>query len=366
MLKSRSSGRYVFLDGMRGWGSLFVLLCHIFTWEISFLSPDVRSWLILMLPFNGPFAVGVFFLVSGFSLAVGFLETRDRKLLARLAVGRYFRLTIPIFFVCGIVYLMIKYNIIITGNYAHVFYRSMFKFDNNIFNLLKFSFFDVYFNYKFEMTFIGPLWTMSYELFGSYILMICLLFSPGRSTRFVVFMLVCVLCLYLILPVGLSSYLSLFILGALLAQAYLSGWVAALPAPMLIAMLIVGAAGPFVNNPWSPNGQATFFIILFCTGCVGLARVRDFLSSPLSRFLGTVSFPLYLIHGPLMHLVGEPLLRTYGYSIPIAAMLDIILVLLSFMAAILLVPVDRFGQQSARWIGSAAANLAVRHRKSPA
>ena len=61
---------------------------------------------------NGTFAVCLFFVISGFSLSISYLQTGDDRGLARMAAGRYVRLAVPIFAICAITYLLMTLNII--------------------------------------------------------------------------------------------------------------------------------------------------------------------------------------------------------------------------------------------------------------
>lgn len=90
---SLATGRITFLDGLRGWGALFVLFYHLFV-EIYPVTADARGQLFRLLPFNGGVAVMTFFIVSGFSLSVAYRRKGDRAILVKSLAGRYFRLTI--------------------------------------------------------------------------------------------------------------------------------------------------------------------------------------------------------------------------------------------------------------------------------
>src|SRR4051794_9635365 len=94
--------RETFLDGFRGWGSVFVVLYHVFGEGIP-VDVAFGSRLALLIPFNGQMAVFVFFVVSGFSLSVRFLAEGDLRSWTRIIAGRYLRLVIPIFAACGLV-----------------------------------------------------------------------------------------------------------------------------------------------------------------------------------------------------------------------------------------------------------------------
>src|SRR5262245_49552116 len=87
--------RYVFLDGLRGWGAAVVLVYHYLV-QVFPPSQEAASILSRVIFLNGTMAVWVFFVVSGFSLSIGYIRRRDARALTRLAIGRYPRLAIPI------------------------------------------------------------------------------------------------------------------------------------------------------------------------------------------------------------------------------------------------------------------------------
>jgi peptidoglycan/LPS O-acetylase OafA/YrhL len=69
--------RIKFLDGLRGWAAVFVLLYHVFCESIPF-DPDFGERLQSLIPFSGAIAIFIFFLVSGFSLCTPATERRGR------------------------------------------------------------------------------------------------------------------------------------------------------------------------------------------------------------------------------------------------------------------------------------------------
>src|SRR6202022_3314040 len=60
--------RLRFLDGLRGWGAVVVLLFHVFSEGLP-IDATIGDRLKYFIPFNGMMAVFVFFVVSGFSLS---------------------------------------------------------------------------------------------------------------------------------------------------------------------------------------------------------------------------------------------------------------------------------------------------------
>jgi len=78
--------RLKFLDGLRGWAAVFVLLYHVFCDGIPF-DAELGSQLKLFMPFNGGVGVFIFFLVSGFSLSIDYLARGDLRSWLRTTSG---------------------------------------------------------------------------------------------------------------------------------------------------------------------------------------------------------------------------------------------------------------------------------------
>jgi uncharacterized membrane protein len=83
--------RLKFLDGLRGWGAVFVLLYHVCSEGLP-IDPVFGDRLKYFIPFSGTLAVLIFFVVSGFSLSVRYLSDGDIRSWSKIAAGRYLRL----------------------------------------------------------------------------------------------------------------------------------------------------------------------------------------------------------------------------------------------------------------------------------
>jgi peptidoglycan/LPS O-acetylase OafA/YrhL len=89
---ARQEERLPVLDGLRGWGAIFVLLFHVFCEGLP-VTAESGAFLRLLLPFSGLYAaVLVFFVVSGISLSYGYFKERQVEKLIAAAGSRYFRL----------------------------------------------------------------------------------------------------------------------------------------------------------------------------------------------------------------------------------------------------------------------------------
>jgi peptidoglycan/LPS O-acetylase OafA/YrhL len=340
--------RLHFLDGLRGWGAVFVVLSHVFADALP-VTPESRVFLSHLVPFNGTLAVLVFFLVSGLSLSVGYLADGDRGAWIRMIAGRYFRLAIPILAACFLVYLAMIAGMIDVAAQRLPLFRNMLNFDPTAFHLLRFSLFDVFFSYRAEDTYIGPLWTMSIELVGSVLVLLAIF--PIRANPYRSALLLAVALAIAVMPLPSNwPLLALFPVGAAMADWFNRGWLDRVPGPIAIVLLISGclisAALPFSVSAW---GFAAAFLVV---GSIALPQVRAFLDGGLSAWLGRISFPLYLMHGPVIWVVGEPL--AHGGN---RFAVDLLVVAISFGAAFCFVPVNEFAIRVSRFVGRRIASL---------
>lgn len=107
---------------------------------------------------DGMTAVYVFFVLSGYVLSVGYVKTKKRELVTDQALRRYIRLTVPISLACVIAFCLIKAGLMynqrvdaaIGGDWIGQFYH----WTPDFYSLIRFSLFDVYFNFNDNRSFI--------------------------------------------------------------------------------------------------------------------------------------------------------------------------------------------------------------------
>lgn len=301
---SRSSKmRFAFLDGLRGWAALIVMLLHVFFGSLP--AGDVSALNMgLWWSFNGNYMVGLFFVVSGFALSIAYLINGDRIQLLRIAGGRYFRLLLPILATCLLVSLLLNLGAFPAPEDRTAAYRDHYGFDPTVGHLIWFSFFGVFFDFDFFNAYAGPLWTMSYELIGSYGILLLLAISPNRQWRTG---LGIAAAGYLLAN---ESYYSLFFIGVLAAElyAYLDRAGRMSRKTLLVTSLGLLAAG-YVLPRLLPASSAALLVAvtLWFFGSMLNPAMRLFLESRFSRFLGFISFPLYLVHEAMIVAVGMPI-----------------------------------------------------------
>jgi peptidoglycan/LPS O-acetylase OafA/YrhL len=292
--------RVTYLDGVRGWAAVAVLLDHAAVLLLGYVVPVYQSK--PFAPFtDGVLAVHVFFVLSGFALSIGFVRTRDPRLVRALALRRYVRLTIPILAVCVIAYLLMRAGLI-ASRQASPILRSgdwlglHYGFQPSFPAMLKFALFDVYFDYSLETSYNSSLWTMSIELYGSLLVLALLALAGGLGRARIGIYLLVGAVLYATHPEQCA-----FILGMLLAEASEHPWVRAFrhrPAALIPGLLLAGvslACSLTQRRHYGPD-TLPFYALGYVAAPVLCARIASLFQTRLSAFLGRISFSLYLVH----------------------------------------------------------------------
>lgn len=325
-----TSHRETVLDGLRGWGALTVLAYHLLV-EIYPPSAATAAALYRLAPFNGPLAVVIFFIVSGYSLSIGFLRTGERWRLKRIMVGRYFRLATPILIATLLVCLFANTGLIL--NEART--NGALSFVDS----LRFALFSVFLdNHEPARTPIPQLWTMPVELAGSALVLFLLWITSSRRSRFYAYSVA-----LLSLP-WWSPFLAAFVVGVVLAEignGYVSAKVETIAGWLLIPSLWAATLLP---------GQGHLAYLAVATPIAFSAifgkRCRVFLSNALSRFLGEISFPLYLLHGLVIFTFGAWSIREVALPLAYVATVG-----LSLLTAWAFRWMDWLGIRVARFVG---------------
>ncbi len=288
------------IDGVRGWAAFSVLLFHIFCETFSVLKPEFRSVFTHFI-FNGPLAVTVFFVLSGDALSTGYLKKQKLSSIDSLLLKRYFRLTVPISLSCLIVYLLMKAGLMFNLEAAGIVHRedwlgSFIPFQPSIVSLLRYSFYQVYDGHSLANSYNPFLWTMSIEFIGSMLVFLFLyvsnrLVSPIKLLISVIVFLFVAKSLYALFFVGvLFGYLrALDVFTKFLGNKI---WQIA-TIVIIFALIIIDTQLRFFISQGHVNiviSSALVFCIYSSSLCL------SFFSCGISRVLGKISFPLYLVH----------------------------------------------------------------------
>ena len=336
------------LDALRGLAALVVVISHFicaFQPELmSGLYPDLfpfaassMPWLLwlqhppMSLVFNGHFAVCIFFVLSGYVLALPFFAGQSQRLRERLA-GRYLRLNLPI---AGV--MLLSYGL----------WRAGWYWNEPAARLSDSQWFGLWFQelpdwgsllramvyggvIQGDSLLIPPLWTLKIEFIGSLVLLgFLLVVSPRGQCRAWPVLLV-----LLVLIFGWETpYYVLFVVGANLRPwCSGSGWIAR------HRTVLIGLAGLGLGSI-HPGALNDLLVSLGCPGewvlalqrqvWHGLGAVllvwsvisgwgRPCLSQLALVRLGRWSFGLYLIHFSVLCTIAAWLsVHWPGWTLPL-------------------------------------------------
>jgi len=351
MAASQRPMRLGFLDGLRGWAAVVVLFHHIFVDGLpanSFMAN--RLFWAKVFFMNGTFAVCLFFVISGFSLSMGYLQTGDERGLARMAAGRYVRLALPIFVICAITYLLLMLNIIPPAAQRPNPLDVFATFTPTLNGLFEFSLFGTFVFRSNAENYNPPLWTMFYEFLGSFMVFaIVAVLRSWRLRTWILGALFAVLALY-------GPFFSLFVAGILIADLFQkkeslkSGKLAG------AALCAVGLALTLLPETWSDPKYVAAPVCLVA-GVALFAPAKCMFENRLGEFLGWISFPLYLVQAAVIYsfsVRGLDVLASVGFETQEQRwIVGVATVPLAIFVAVLFCPINDFAVKLSRRFGSA-------------
>lgn len=336
--------RLLFLDSIRGIAAFIVLMNHTFTCFLLKPLPEWNSIATKIIFFDGYFAVNIFYVLSGLSLSIGFLDTKSYSLLKNLMARRYFRLALPIAVSSLFISIMINYglmqnldvNTVIRNDWIALF----FKFKAVSFTeWVKFSFYDAVFNHKDSVEYLGislnpVLWTMPIEFFGSFLVFAMVFIFYKDKRRWLAYWLLMAFFFYA------NSYMLHFTLGIFLAEVYLwytkrdneksiYNWISVF---MISSLLFIY---PFVTEyTLRTSGLFSGVLVLLC---ITNPLICNFLKKPSFLFLGRICFPLYLVHLPIICSATAFMViyNPWKYNIASATIIGLATIVLSILCAML-------------------------------
>ena len=306
------------LDGLRGIAAVTVVVFHYLSAFVPALTPDQTAnpyWLSdtpLAVLFNGPFAVVVFFVLSGFVVS----KAAYRNDPLPLTIGlRYLRLTIPMLASVLVAWLLLTEFPTDASKLAAItgtpwLTRTFNGQIPSLFQAIKDATLDAYLNG--QSRFNNALWSMQWELIGSLTIYVVFALFP-RPVIVKVW-----IAFFVLLLLGRSPFFyEAFVLGILMQEAWTRSRLKPVaPELALVIGLILGSqsAGfakrhgldflPGGLQPGNPVGLIyPIAAALVVYGCLMSVPVAKFLQQTGCLFLGRISFGLYLIHVPIAYTV---------------------------------------------------------------
>jgi peptidoglycan/LPS O-acetylase OafA/YrhL len=314
----------IYLDGIRGVAAFFVFLNHFclafypayfnFKPEMSHLNGAELYYQKSLFSFitNGGFQVAIFFILSGYVLSRKYLQSGDLQIPVSGLHRRFLRLWIPVAFTIIVSYLLLKANLITNHVSSHItlsdWFDRQWRFSEPGIRLFKSLIYGTMF--AGDASFDTCLWTISYEFYGSLFIFSFLVFTHFIP-RYRLLMMFFAMCYFYL---SKSPFYMAFVLG--ISMCYTEQWMkkrhgvltTVIAVGLLIFSLMLGSV-PFCS-PLPDSRQEAFKDIVWdytpwCLTIGAYLLVLAYVMSPLLqkivsfrpfRFLGYVSFSLYLIH----------------------------------------------------------------------
>jgi peptidoglycan/LPS O-acetylase OafA/YrhL len=354
-----TEGRVHFFDGLRGWAAVMVLLFHT---ESSLLNLDFFNRGLTRLFVDGGLAVHIFFILSGAALSFGLLRATDVRPVVAAMFKRGPRLLIPMLTSCFVAYLLMKAGLMHNVDSARLqsmfspipedsvyfsWYQVYYNFQPDFLGMLRFTFWDVFLvtdTLSTSASYNGPLWTMPIELGGSFVIyffwLLMIVCQRKLATAALCGSLSALAFFAMPNPYSVGHYALLFLFGALVAQQY------SRQGPLLricshpISQGLLLVAFFVTYQKVDPTFSATLIILLVAASPL----LRRLLSARLSVFLGRISFPLYVIHMPIVCSATSWAIVSFYDPTSIGGSLAIGVgtIALALLSARLLLPVEAF------------------------
>lgn len=316
-----------FLNGLRGGAAFIVVIAHylqvfyptVFNGNIESIHTKSNLELIfyktpLNLFINANFSVCIFFVLSGYVLSMKFFKYKDNKIIISGMLKRHLRLALPVLAVLTLAYIMYKFNTFYLGDVS-----TITKTDITNTYLIKYDYIDILKQSLFQVfifdiqTYNAVLWTMQYELIGSFIVFFMLIaFSHCKYKKSLSIVL---------LLIFLNSYYLGFILGCLLSYISVNKKINIKKITLgflLLIALFFGSYPYYQGNDSIYNiislkfGGLNNFTLFHTLGgallvfvIVNFKTLQNIFSSKIMVFLGKISFSLYLVHFLFINSLGS-------------------------------------------------------------
>lgn len=268
---------------------------------------------------SGTFAVGIFFVLSGFVLSIGYFTKKDQQIVKRLASSRYLRLMIPAF-----VSVMIAWFCVATGLSNHL--ASVIASSHSGWLGHTWSFAPDFFDALYQGTigiFVSQnvhynpvLWTINVEMIGSFIVFGTLLLFANSKHRWIVYALLIIFTaktwlLGFVIGMGLAD---LYANRKLTAKFLESKFVYILP---VVAVILGGFPATEATNPiykallipgffYEQNRSLIITVgaALLVLSVLVIPRINAFFAHRAISGFGKYTYSLYLVHLPVLLTVG--------------------------------------------------------------
>ena len=348
--------RIVAFEGLRGLAAIVVVVWHTMLafnpqCTVGFCMFDpTESFLesVFFVFMNGTAAVVLFFVLSGFVLSRKAFMLESRVEILRNAIKRYPRLMLPV-----LISVLFSWTL---------FYLDLFSFEEaaaiskspwlekfggvhevpfktSIFAAVQQGVFYTFF--RGDNSYNFSLWTMRLEMCGSFIIFGATFLLIEIKHKEIMLKLYVFFIIYMLADFASSVYTT-FVVGA--ALAYIlpprNRWQFSLPArsvSLVLGLYFLGFSQPI--GVYVIFSGYSFLVLNTLGACLVIASLYygnpGYKLNAIYKFLGGLSFPLYLIHGPVIFSLGCSIyLYFFNKSIQTQLMMIPLCILISIFAAI--------------------------------
>lgn len=342
-VRAKGKVRVAFLDGIRGWAALVVVFSHLMGGVLALENPEFVSLPYFHFLTNGHLSVLIFFVLSGYVLSISQIQSTKGNL-PLAVVSRYFRLAIPILFFAIIAYIFMSLGLFfnVKASIENAWLGGFYVFEPSLYNALKFSVYDVFFNYDPNITYNSSAWTMPIELVGSMLIYAFIgMFKPQIKALHLPAIIFTIFLYFN------SPYMFCFMVGYLLAviKIRISDInIRGFDFILLLSFIFVIYIDTY-HRPVEENLQALEAIVIIF--CVSYSKtLKRFFENKISLFLGEISFPLYLVQ-IIVICSWSSFLRIYFIENSVTGFTSMFLILSSSLVMCialskLLTPVDKY------------------------
>ena len=370
------SGKLAPLEALRGLAACIVVAWHFF-WafdparigiEDGFDPSAAMLGSVGFASIDGPAAVTLFFVLSGFVLPLGFFRSGRTELVVRAAAKRWLRLVCLVMLAVLLSWLLFRCGLyryreaaqLSQSNWLGTFGGSVHQADFSpslLGALLEGSLFAFL---REPATYDPVLWTMRHEFFGSFVsFFLAVMLWRARPAAALWLLITAAVVVH-----SADPFLFAFVAGTGLAWL-MSRFELHLSPAVALACL---AAGIFLFGYLEPRGSYAAFAVvqdpspmrfdriavhttsglLIITGLLGNDRFARTFANPPFRLLGRLSFPVYLFHFPLLCSLGSTLFVLFR---PIGSLHETLLIVGAIYASVVFVVGFAFARVDEAWLG---------------
>jgi peptidoglycan/LPS O-acetylase OafA/YrhL len=321
--------RLIYLESVRGIAALCVVFGHLVltfvpgTNIIDLTRPQLPIALRVLLasPLSlltkGYFAVRIFFVLSGFVLSLSYFHKKTIDTVSGAAARRYPRLMFPALASVMFAWVLLKFGWYWNTDAAVLMHQapdywlpSWFRLDRTFADALREGAYGTFFNFRLNRTLNSSLWTMPWELGGSFMVFSLLALFGSIHRRFLIYGLVAIGLYATVWPLLVDFVAGLALCDLFIRHEHRFREKPRWPIIGLFTGLILG--GLLGEWPSAQHGLNDDFVacwpivpaVLIIGGITFSPRLRHALESRAMAFLGKISFPLYLFHLSIICSVG--------------------------------------------------------------